>query len=79
MFAEHNGHELAQLDDVTGIVRRNIADLQKLILNTKKVNEDNSTYINKVKEDVYKMRDVQLKNIDFGFSEVIKKLEEKRD
>lgn len=58
MFAEHNGHELAQLDDVTGIVRRNISDLKKLIQNTRKVNDENSLHINKVKEEVYRMREI---------------------
>ena len=27
MYQDHNGHELAQLDDVTAIVRQNIFDL----------------------------------------------------
>lgn len=58
MFAEHNGHELAQLQDVTGIVRRNISDLQKLILNTKRANEDNAGSVEKVKAEVFRMRDI---------------------
>lgn len=64
MFVEHNGHELAQLQDVTGIVRRNITDLQKLILNTKRANEDNAGSVEKVKAEVFRMRDIQINNID---------------
>ena len=79
MFSEHNGHELAQLEDVTSIVRKNISDLQKLIINTKKINEDNQGYITHVRDDVNRLREQQIKNIDQGFSEVIKKLEEKRE
>ena len=45
MFKDHNGHEFAQLDDVTNVVKQNISDLQKLLENTKRINEDNRTYI----------------------------------
>lgn len=31
MFLEHNGHELAMLEDVTSIVRKNIFDLKQLL------------------------------------------------
>ena len=45
MFKDHNGHEFAQLDDVTNVVKQNISDLQKLLENTKRINEDNRIYI----------------------------------
>lgn len=45
MFKDHNGHEFAQLDDVTNVVKQNISDLQKLLENTKRINDDNRTYI----------------------------------
>lgn len=35
MFADHNGHELAMLEDVTGIIKQNVNDLHKLMINTK--------------------------------------------
>lgn len=41
MFSDHNGHELAQLEDVTNIIKQNIYDLNKLMLNTKRINDDN--------------------------------------
>jgi len=79
MFSDHNGHELAQLEDVTNIIRQNIYDLHKLLLNTKRINDDNRSYVTHVHEEVARLKDQQLKNIDKGFSDLIKKLEEKRD
>lgn len=79
MFAEHNGHELAQLEDVTNIIKQNIYDLHKLLLNTKRINDDNRNYITHVNEEVMRLKDQQLRNIDKGFGDLIKKLEEKRE
>lgn len=79
MFAEHNGHELAQLEDVTNIIKQNIYDLHKLLLNTKRINEDNRNYIQHIKEEVLRLKEQQLRNIDKGFGDLIKKLEEKRE
>ena len=79
MFVEHNGHELAQLEDVTNIIKQNIYDLHKLLLNTQRINEDNKNYMNHIKEEILRLKDQQLRNIDKGFADLIKKLEEKRD
>jgi hypothetical protein len=57
MFAEHNGHELAQLEDVTNIIKQNIYDLHKLLLNTKRINDDNRNYITHVNEEVMRLKD----------------------
>ena len=79
MFAEHNGHELAQLEDVTNIIKQNVYDLHKLLLNTKRINDDNRSYITHIKEEVLRLKEQQLRNIDKGFGDLIKKLEEKRE
>ena len=79
MFAEHNGHELAQLEDVTNIIKQNIYDLHKLLLNTKRINEDNRNYVVHIKEEILRLKDQQLRNIDKGFGDLIKKLEEKKE
>lgn len=79
MFAEHNGHELAQLEDVTNIIKQNVYDLHKLLLNTKRINDDNRNYIIHIKEEVLRLKEQQLRNIDKGFGDLIKKLEEKRE
>ena len=79
MFHDHNGHELAQLDEVTVIVKQNITDLHKLLLNTKRINDDNSSFIDHMRDEVGRIKEQQLSNIDKGFGEVIQKLEQKRD
>ena len=79
MFAEHNGHELAQLEDVTGIIKQNVYDLHKLMLNTKRINDDNRSLVSHVREEILRLKDTQLRNIDKGFGDLIRRLEEKRD
>ena len=79
MFADHNGHELAHLDEVCCIVKQNIDDLQKLILNTKRINEDNKSYVTHVQGNLTRLRQTQIVNVKKGFSEIILKMEEKRD
>ena len=56
MFQDHNGHELAQLDEVTGIVKQNIDDLQKLIMNTKRITEDNKSYVQHVSGNLARLK-----------------------
>jgi len=79
MFADHNGHELAQLEDVTSIIKQNIQDLNKLLLNTKRITEDKKNYVVYLKKEIDKLKEVQLKNIDQGFAALIKRMEDKRD
>ena len=57
MFAEHNGHELAQLEEVTNIIKQNVYDLHKLLLNTKRINDDNKSYIQHIKEEVIRLKE----------------------
>jgi len=48
-------------------------------LNTKRINDDNRNYVLHIKEEIVRLKDQQLRNIDKGFSDLIKKLEEKRE
>ena len=52
MFSDHNGHELAQLEDVTNIIKQNIYDLNKLMLNTKRINDDNRQFVEHIKQEI---------------------------
>lgn len=79
MFESCNGHELSQLDEVTGIVRRNVADLRSLMQSTRTTNDGNVTYIEHKMNEIERMKEQQIYFIEYGFGEVIKKLEEKRD
>jgi hypothetical protein len=38
MFEDHNGHQFAELADVTHVIRQNIKDLQSLLTSTNTVN-----------------------------------------
>lgn len=79
MFSDHNGHELAQLEDVTNIIKQNIYDLNKLMLNTKRINDDNRQFIEHIKQEIQRLNDTQARNIEKGFNELIAKLQERRD
>lgn len=52
MFEVHNGHELAQLEEVTTIVRQNIADLRTLMESTRQINDDNVSFIEHKREEI---------------------------
>ena len=47
------------------------------MINTKRITEDNRTYITYVQEEVSRLKDQQIKNIEKGFGELIRRLEEK--
>lgn len=79
MFSDHNGHELAQLEDVTNIIKQNIYDLNKLMLNTKRINDDNRQFVEHIKQEIQRLNEQQARNIDKGFNELIQKLQERRD
>ena len=57
MFSDHNGHELAQLEDVTNIIKQNIYDLNKLMINTKRINDDNRQFIEHIKQEIQRLND----------------------
>ncbi len=48
-------------------------------MNTKRINDDNRQYVAHVQEELIWLKEQQMKNIDKGFGELIKRLEEKRD
>ena len=57
MFETHNGHELAQLEEVTAIVRENVTDLRTLMDNTRRVNDDNLSFIEHRRSEISRMKD----------------------
>jgi hypothetical protein len=42
IFDEHNGHELVQIEDMATALKSNVLDLQKMILNASRLNEENA-------------------------------------
>ena len=57
MFSDHNGHELAQLEDVTNIIKQNIYDLNKLMINTKRINDDNRSFVDHIKAEIQRLNE----------------------
>ena len=57
MFETCNGHELAQLDEVTGIVRQNIEDLSQLMESTRRINDDNTSFVEHRRSEVLRMKE----------------------
>ena len=49
------------------------------MLNTKRINDDNRSLITHVREEILRLKEQQLRNIDKGFGDLIRRLEEKRD
>lgn len=48
------------------------------MINTKRINEDNRNYFIHIKDEITRLKDQQMRNIDKGFGDLIKKLEEKK-
>lgn len=42
IFDEHNGHELVNIDEMATSLKQNVLDLQKMILNASRLNDENS-------------------------------------
>ena len=78
IFDEHNGHELVNIEDMASSLKQNVLDLQKMILNASRLNDENSKLLDQTREELSRLRYQQLKNIDKGFADLYKKLEEKK-
>ena len=48
---------MAELEDVTGIMKQNIKDLSKLLENTRRINDDNISYIDHKKSEVLGLKE----------------------
>ncbi len=78
MFDEHNGHDLIQIEEMASSLKQNVLDLQKMLFNAHRLNEENQKLIEQVKEELNRLKFQQMKNIDKGFYELAKKLEDKK-
>lgn len=41
MFDEHNGHHMVPVREMSNTIKQNITDLSKMIMNTRRLTEDN--------------------------------------
>ena len=59
-------------------LKQNVLDLQKMLVNAHRLNEENKKLVEQVKEELNRLKFQQMKNIDKGFYELAKKLEDKK-
>ena len=78
MFDDHNGHELLQIEEMSSSLKQNVLDLQKMLVNANRLNEENRKLIDQVKDELNRLKVQQMKNIEKGFYELQKKLEDKK-
>ena len=59
-------------------LKQNVLDLQKMLVNAHRLNDENQKLVDQVKEELNRLKFQQMKNIDKGFAELQKKLEDKK-
>ena len=78
IFDEHNGHELVQIEEMASSLKQNVLDLQKMILNATRLNDENSKLLDQTREELARLKFQQIRNIEKGFADLQKKLDEKK-
>ena len=56
MFDEHNGHDLVQIEEMASSLKQNVLDLQKMLVNAHRLNEENQKLIEQVKEELNRLK-----------------------
>eukprot|EP00347_Sterkiella_histriomuscorum_P004289 403361015 len=79
MFFEHNGHILSQLDEAHQFLKHTISDFENLMVMTRKINKQNNQLLTQMKDEVKKLKDTQLANLNRAFQELTKRLEAKSE
>ena len=69
---------MVPVKEMSNTVKQNITDLSKMIINTRRLTEDNLNLLEQAREELHKLLSAQLKNLDMGFGDLIKKLEDKK-
>ena len=59
-------------------LKQNALDLAKVIQNASRLNVENSNLLDQTREEIQRQKQHQIKNIDKGFDDLFKKLEEKK-
>ena len=55
-------------------LKQNVIDLRKMLDNTKRLIDENSVLVRQVRDELERLMEVQVSNIQDGFSELIRKL-----
>jgi len=59
-------------------LKTNITDLSKVILNCRKLTDENMSLLELARQELNKLLGQQMKNLENGFNELIRKIEEKK-
>lgn len=88
IYDSHNGHNLVQVDDmckhpsysptVATNLRNNITSLSKVILNSRKMTDESTNLLDLARQELRKLMNQQMRNLDNGFNSLIKRIEEKK-
>ena len=78
IYNDHNGHNLVPVDEMSNSLKQNVIDLKKMIDNTKRVIDENSVLVTQVRDELERLMELQMSNIEEGFAELVRKLEEKK-
>ena len=64
--------------EMANTIKHNITDLSKLIMNTRRLTEDNLNLLEQAREELHKLLSQQLRNLEQGFNDLIKRLHDKK-
>jgi B-box zinc finger len=78
IYDEHNGHNLIPVAEMSNSLKQNVIDLRKMLDNTKRLIDENSVLVRQVRDELERLMEVQISNIQDGFTELIRKLQEKK-
>lgn len=78
IYDDHNGHSLMQIDEMSNSLKQNVIDLRKMLDNSYRLIFENQGLLGQVKEELERLMELQLNNIQDGFAELQRKLEEKK-
>ena len=78
LYESHNGHKLSLLDEMSGIIKKNMGELFTRLQDIVKINKDNKFNWQKRKDEVNDFQKQQINIVIKSFKEIINKIEEKK-
>ena len=67
-----------QIDEMSNSLKQNVIDLRKMLDNSNRLIFENQNLLEQVKEELERLMEIQMNNINDGFAELQRKLEEKK-
>eukprot|EP00347_Sterkiella_histriomuscorum_P008359 403345403 len=78
IFHDHNGHELTQLEEAIVYLKSDLVQVDNNLSHIQQINDDNIMFLKSKLNEVDKLKEIQQKNLDRGFEELIRRIEEKK-